>query len=140
MATNNQPTKGETKLMIVGFLPRVPEFRTNKRGGEYALFSVGVSKEITSRGETKVVSDYHRVMATGKAVPVLKGANKGAVVKLGGHLDTYKPEGEQYYRTSITITQAEILENRRTREEPVEVVDTDEDDEFEIFDEEDKFF
>ncbi|MEO6325059.1 MAG: single-stranded DNA-binding protein [Thermoanaerobaculia bacterium] len=100
------------KVILVGHLAADPEQSTTKKGVARIIFPVATHREITSDGEKKEVTDYHRVVAWGKLGEICgKHLTKGQGVYIEGMLlnRAYEKDGERKYVTEIRAEEVNML-------------------------------
>ena len=97
------------KVILVGNVGQDPELRATKDGKEIASFSIATTEnwKDKSTGEKQSKSEWHRVVAFGGVVNVIKNyVKKGSKLYLEGKLQTRKwtdKEGVEKYTTEIIL-------------------------------------
>lgn len=102
-------SRGINKVIIVGNVGVEPEVRTFENGKLVANLTVVTSESWRDKntGETKEVSDWHKVVVYGSAAKIVKDyVRKGTQIYLEGKLKTRKWEdqsGKTNYTTEIQV-------------------------------------
>jgi single-strand DNA-binding protein len=107
------------KIILVGNLAADPEVRQTEKGTTVATFPVATSRDFTSNGETKKVTDFHRVVAWGKLGEICgKYLEKGKAVYIEGMVlnRAYERDGERRYVTEIRADEVNMLSFKKDRE------------------------
>ena len=104
--------RGINKVIILGRLTRDPEVKYMPSGSAVVNFSLATSETWRDKatGEQKEVSEFHNVVAYGKAAEIIgEYARKGSHMYVEGQLSTRKWQdkntGENRYATEIKIPQ-----------------------------------
>ena len=107
------------KIILVGNLAADPEVRQTQKGTTVATFPVATSRDFTSNGELKKVTDFHRVVAWGKLGETCgRYLEKGKAVYIEGMVlnRAYEKDGERKYVTEIRADEVNMLSFKKTRE------------------------
>jgi single-strand DNA-binding protein len=107
------------KIILVGNLAADPEVRQTQKGTTVATFPVATSRDFTSNGEAKKVTDFHRVVAWGKlGETCARYLEKGKAVYIEGMVlnRAYEHAGERKYVTEIRADEVNMLSFKKTRE------------------------
>lgn len=107
------------KIILVGNLAADPEVRQTAKGTTVATFPVATSRDFTSNGEKKKVTDFHRVVAWGKLGEICgKFLEKGKAVYIEGMVlnRAFEKEGERRYVTEIRADEVNMLSFKKDRE------------------------
>jgi len=97
------------KVILVGNVGQDPELRATKDGREIASFSLATSENWKDKntGEKQSKSEWHRVVAFGGVVNVIKNyVKKGSKLYIEGQLQTRKwtdKAGVEKYTTEIIL-------------------------------------
>ncbi len=102
------------KVILIGHLASDPEIRQTKSGKQVASFSLATNRDwVTSDGESKQATDFHRIVAWGDLVNVFQDfLAKGMCVYLEGRLSNHSYEtksGDKRYVTEIVADTISIL-------------------------------
>ena len=107
------------KIILVGNLAADPEVRQTQKGTTVATFPVATSRDFTSNGKLKKVTDFHRVVAWGKLGETCgRYLEKGKAVYIEGMVlnRAYERDGERKYVTEIRADEVNMLSFKKTRE------------------------
>jgi len=110
---------GLNRVQLIGHLGKDPETRYTPKGNAVCSFSVAVSRQWKSNGETKEATDWFNIEVWGKLGEICqKYLSKGRLVFIEGRLktDRYEHEGETKYFTKVVASQMQMLD--RKPEEP----------------------
>lgn len=108
------------KIILVGTVALDPEVRQTKRGTTVATFPVATSRDFTSNGDKKRVTDFHRVVARGKLGEICgKHLEKGKAVYVEGMVlnRAYEHNGERRYRTEIRADEINMLSYKKNKDQ-----------------------
>lgn len=104
------------KVILVGHLAADPEVSTTQTGKTRVVFPLATHRPVTSDGERKDVTDYHRVVSWGKLGEICgKFLTKGTGVYLEGTILNwaYEKDGERAYITEIRADEMNLLTFRK---------------------------
>jgi single-strand DNA-binding protein len=107
------------KIILVGNVAADPEMRQTTKGTTVTTFPVATSRDFTSNGEKKKVTDYHRVVAWGKLADICgKYLKKGKSVYVEGMVINrpFEKEGESQYVTEIRADEVNMLTFKKDRD------------------------
>jgi single-strand DNA-binding protein len=104
------------KIILVGNVAADPEVRQTQKGTTVATFPVATSRDFTSNGDKKRVTDFHRVVAWGKLGEICrKHLEKGKAVYVEGMVlnRAYEKDGERRYLTEIRADEINMLSYKK---------------------------
>lgn len=107
------------KIILVGNVAADPEVRQTAKGTTVATFPLATSRDFTSNGEKKKVTDFHRVVAWSKLGEICgKYLEKGKAVYVEGMVinRAYEKDGERRYVTEIRADEVNMLSYKKTNE------------------------
>ena len=105
------------KIILVGNVAADPEVRQTANGTTVASFPVATSRDFTSNGEKKKVTDFHRVVAWAKLGEICgKYLEKGKAVYVEGMVinRAYEKDGERRYVTEIRADEINMLSYKKS--------------------------
>lgn len=100
------------KVILVGHIAADPEESTTKAGHVRVTFQVATHRDTTSDGAKKQVTDYHRVISSGKLAEVcIRYLSKGQGVYVEGMVlnRAYERDGQRRYVTEIRADEVNML-------------------------------
>jgi len=101
--------KGINKVILIGHLGQDPEVRYTPNSTAVASLSVATTERWKDKqtGETKEITDWHRVVLFGKVAEVAgEYLRKGSLVYIEGQLKTRKwqdQSGQDRYTTEVVV-------------------------------------
>jgi single-strand DNA-binding protein len=107
------------KIILVGNVASNPKTRKSAQGTTETTFAVATSREITSDGVKKKVTDFHRVVAWSKLGEICGNyLEKGKAVYIEGIVlyRAYEKEGERRYVAEIRADEVNMLSFKKNRE------------------------
>lgn len=117
--TNPTIMRSVNKIILVGNVAADPEVRQSAKGTTITTFPVATSRDFTSNGEKKKVTDFHRVVAWGKLAEVCgRYLEKGKAVYVEGMIlnRAYEKDGERRYITEVRADEVNMLSYKRDTE------------------------
>jgi single-strand DNA-binding protein len=103
------------KVELIGNLGCDVETRYSQSGTQVASFRVATTERWEKNGEKHEATEWHRIVAFGKAAKLCEAFKKGSFVRLTGSNKTRKwttPEGQDKYVTEVQIYKAELMKKR----------------------------
>ena len=100
------------KVILVGNVAADPELRATPKGMKIATFPVATDRDVTSDGEEKKVTDFHRVVAWGALAEICaEHLEKGKAVYVEGSIMNrpYEKDGERRFVTEIRAVEIHML-------------------------------
>lgn len=107
------------KIILVGNVAADPEVRQSAKGTTITTFPVATSRDFTSNGEKKKVTDFHRVVAWAKLGEICgKYLEQGKAVYVEGMVinRAYEKDGERRYLTEIRADEINMLAYKKDNE------------------------
>lgn len=109
------------KTFLLGRLTAKPEIRTTPSGQTVCTFNVATNETYTQNGEKKQITDFHNVVAWGKAGEVIeKYLDKGDQILLSGRNTTRSWEkqdgGGKAYKHEIILKDFEFVGGNKKKE------------------------
>lgn len=107
------------KIILVGSLAADPEVRETAKSTTVTTFAVATNRDVTSNGEKKKITDFHRVVAWDKLGEICGNyLEKGKAVYIEGMVINrpFEKEGELGYVTEIRADEVNMLSFKRDRE------------------------
>lgn len=104
------------KLILVGNVAADPEVRQTPNGTTVAIFPLATTRDFTSNGEKKKVTDFHRVVTRGALAEKCGSLlEKGKAVYVEGMIinRAYEKDGERRYVTEVRADDVNMLSYKR---------------------------
>jgi single-strand DNA-binding protein len=106
------------KVLIVGRLGKDPDDRVTAGGTRVSHFNVATDQVRNGNGETRKITEWHRVVAFGKTAETCNQyLRKGRLVCVEGSLQTRsweKPAGERHFTTEVIAARVTFLDSKGT--------------------------
>lgn len=126
------------KIFLLGRLTAKPELRTTPNGQTVCTFNVATNETYVSNGEKKQITDFHNVVAWGKAGEVIEQyLDKGDQILLSGRNTTRtweKQDGGKGYKHEIILKDFEFVGGNKRKESSEPVAESSEYDDIKIED------